>query len=128
MEDEKWDYKIIIPEAPNSANHPNDDIEKNTKDRHMTWQRLWLYKKRWEIKARLYKANLPNLNGKKLHIKFRFYFKRSKKRDNDNFFIVMKGMIDGFFEEDDEQNLKCDFPDLLIDRENPRTEIFIKII
>jgi hypothetical protein len=125
--EEEWDYEIIIPDVPSSANHPSDDLGEK-KNRHMGWGKLASYKTRWENKARVYKQSLPSFDGVKIRVKFQFYFAQSRKRDNDNFFVAMKGIIDGFFEEDDSQHLVCDFPDFLIDKENPRTIILIKLL
>lgn len=122
------DLKITINEVPSSANHPNDEIGVK-ENRRGDWKSLLKYKKRWEKKLLLYKIehDLPDLTGEQVEIKFKFYHPISRKRDHDNYFIAMKGMIDGLFKEDDSQWVTCNFPDLLIDKDNPRTEIWIKI-
>jgi len=121
---------IVIPEVPASANHPIDDElnSSGTHSRRADFKQLRDYKQRWEKKVKMYKLenDVPDLNGKKVEIKFRFYFDKGRKRDHDNYYLAMKGMIDGLFKEDDSEWVRCNFPDFLIDKANPRTEMEIQ--
>lgn len=66
-----------------------------------------------------------------IHIIFKVYFKSSRKRDIDNYMasLGIKGIIDGIVSselipDDNEKYLNYSV-DLLIDKENPRTEVLL---
>ena len=120
-------FKLVIDEVPGSVNHPDDDLKLEGNNRFPSWDKLSKYKKRWEryAKAAAFDADLPEYKHKKLEVKFKFYHPTSRKRDHDNYFIVMKGMVDGLFDEDDSQVLRIHYPDFLKDKEDPRVEIVV---
>lgn len=120
-------YMLVINEIPASVNHPIDDITKGAKNRRPNWSQILKYKKRWEkiVKLAKLRSDLPDFSNTKVEIKFKFYHPVNRKRDHDNYFIAMKGMIDGLFGEDDPEHVSCNFPDFLLDPENPRVEIYI---
>lgn len=128
---EKYDYKIVLDEVPRSANNPDDTFEgRGYELKRASGASLVKYKKHWEKKLKFYRIenDLPSFDKQKVEIKFKFYHPKNRKRDHDNYFIAMKGMIDGLFKNDDSQWVVCNFPDLLVDPKEPRTEIYIKLL
>ena len=120
-------YTLIIPRVPASFNHTMDDYTSNARNRRNSSKQIQRYKKRWEriVMSAARNAELPNFSDYKCEIKFIFYHPVNRKRDHDNYFMAMKAMIDGLFEDDDSEVLKTNFPIFRKDPKNPRTEIII---
>ena len=114
-------WTIIIPEVPPSRN------SKEARERY----RYAEVKARWKytVTCLCKEQSIPPCT--RIRTEPRIYFSDRRRRDHDNYGIVNKLVHDGLtcagvIPGDDPRYLeKPTYPDLLLDREHPRTEITI---
>ena len=127
MENVKYP-KIIIPYAPDSINKVIT-YGKNIND-------LVSLKHKWQDIATIYINNalsdgdLPEKFRGLLTFKFKLYFGTKRRRDEDNFFVITKAIIDefvrsGFVEDDCSEYVHFGGLWLLMDPGRPRIEVYI---
>jgi Holliday junction resolvase RusA-like endonuclease len=114
-------WKITVPLVPPSRN------SKDAKDRwrYTETKAEWKY----EVWALCKEAKIKPCS--KIRTEIAIYFHENRRRDHDNYGIVNKLVNDGLvaasviIDDNPEYLEKPSYPDLLVDKENPRTEVTI---
>src|SRR5680860_111467 len=125
---EENQYDIIIPVEPNSINEIVSFGSQFSDIRSL--------KKKWQEIATFYlqekidSGDLPEFFTGIIGIRFFIYFEKRRKRDEDNYYLMCKGIVDsmvelGLVEDDNSEIVKFDGIRCYIDRDQPRVLISI---
>lgn len=124
----KINYKITIPGQPDSINQVTS-YGKNEGD-------LMHIKKKWEkiafvqLQEELTEDRLPIKFRGVIGLHFKLYFELNRRRDDDNYTLMCKGILDAFvkmgmIEDDSNEFVQDNGRRLIIDPERPRVVVYI---
>lgn len=127
---EKISYPpIVLPYGPESIN----SVMNYGRDKG----ELNILKHKWQDLASIYiqeairQGFIPAVLNGKAHFTFKMYFENQRKRDEDNYFLIAKGIIDEFVKQnviEDDSSEYAHFSGiyLMCDKQRPRVEIWLK--
>lgn len=124
----KIHYKFTIPVTP-------DSINKVTKYGKTDGDVLHL-KKKWEkiaimqLQHEINEGRLPKEFKGVIGLHFKLYFEFSRTRDDDNYTLMCKGILDAFvrvglIEDDSNEFVKDNGRRLIVDPDHPRVDVYI---
>lgn len=122
------EYNVIIPVSPNSINEIVSFGSQFSDIRSL--------KKKWEDLSAVYfqelidEQRLPEYFTGVIGVRFFIYFEKHRRRDEDNYYLMCKGIIDcmvnlGLVEDDNSLIVKFDGIRCYVDRDRPRIVISI---
>lgn len=124
----KKEYKITIPQSPDSINI--------VATYNKTFTDIIALKKKWQkiaapiINIAIENGELPKRFKGVVEFFFELYFETKQSRDEDNYYLAVKGMVDAFrniglVEDDDHDHVHQNGLRIYHDKDRPRTEIYI---